>query len=225
MAMHVFSLEREQQWDPRHHVEKILGRIADGDVTVNVVRESVIIARGVITVNGFSQASIVVAGTLIKIAQFDGQPGKTEGGSVIVSRGWVEFGSTAYGTIVAAPEGANLNSTQNVTFINTAMTGRDRGGSKTVKVPDLPLGFDVKLLELSEEIHVLFGDAWRGLFVEEFRDVNLENGQNLEKGLEADLVLAVLHPAEIGLLDTDAGREFGLGEVPIFAQSSDAITH
>src|SRR5512144_2298351 len=33
-AMHVFSLEREQQWDPKHHVEKILGRIADGDVTV-----------------------------------------------------------------------------------------------------------------------------------------------------------------------------------------------
>ena len=32
--MHIFSLEREQQWDPRHHVEKILGRIADGDVTV-----------------------------------------------------------------------------------------------------------------------------------------------------------------------------------------------
>ena len=32
--MHVFSLEREQQWDPRHHVEKILGKVADGDVTV-----------------------------------------------------------------------------------------------------------------------------------------------------------------------------------------------
>jgi quercetin dioxygenase-like cupin family protein len=32
--MQVFSLEREQQWDPEHHVEKILGRVADGDVTV-----------------------------------------------------------------------------------------------------------------------------------------------------------------------------------------------
>ena len=29
--MHVFSLEREQQWDPKHHVEKILGKVADGD--------------------------------------------------------------------------------------------------------------------------------------------------------------------------------------------------
>ena len=32
--MHVFSLEREQQWDPKRHVEKILGKVADGDVTV-----------------------------------------------------------------------------------------------------------------------------------------------------------------------------------------------
>jgi quercetin dioxygenase-like cupin family protein len=32
--MHVFSLEREQQWDPKHHVEKILGKISDGDVTI-----------------------------------------------------------------------------------------------------------------------------------------------------------------------------------------------
>src|ERR1700674_4204744 len=32
--MHVFSLEREQQWNPKQHVEKILGKIADGDVTV-----------------------------------------------------------------------------------------------------------------------------------------------------------------------------------------------
>jgi quercetin dioxygenase-like cupin family protein len=32
--MHVFSLEREQQWDPQRHVEKILGKIAGGDVTV-----------------------------------------------------------------------------------------------------------------------------------------------------------------------------------------------
>ena len=32
--MQVFSLEREQQWNPTHHVEKILGKVADGDVTV-----------------------------------------------------------------------------------------------------------------------------------------------------------------------------------------------
>ncbi len=32
--MHVFNLEKEQAWDSKHHVEKILGKIADGDVTV-----------------------------------------------------------------------------------------------------------------------------------------------------------------------------------------------
>ena len=32
--MHVFSLEREQEWNPQHHVETILGREATGDFTV-----------------------------------------------------------------------------------------------------------------------------------------------------------------------------------------------
>ena len=32
--MHVFSLQEEQEFDPRKHVEKILGRMAEGDVTV-----------------------------------------------------------------------------------------------------------------------------------------------------------------------------------------------
>jgi quercetin dioxygenase-like cupin family protein len=32
--MHVFSLPVEKEFNPNEHVEKILGRIADGDVTV-----------------------------------------------------------------------------------------------------------------------------------------------------------------------------------------------
>jgi quercetin dioxygenase-like cupin family protein len=32
--MHVFNLAQEQEWNPKHHVEKILGKIAEGDVTV-----------------------------------------------------------------------------------------------------------------------------------------------------------------------------------------------
>ena len=32
--MHVFDLSREQEWNPQHHVEKILGRVEGGDVTV-----------------------------------------------------------------------------------------------------------------------------------------------------------------------------------------------
>lgn len=32
--MEAFSLDKEQIWDPKHHVEKILGRVDDGDYTV-----------------------------------------------------------------------------------------------------------------------------------------------------------------------------------------------
>lgn len=32
--MHVFDLKQEQQWNPKQHVEKILGKVAEGDVTV-----------------------------------------------------------------------------------------------------------------------------------------------------------------------------------------------
>lgn len=32
--MHVFDLHQEQEWDPRKHVEKILGEVGGGDVTV-----------------------------------------------------------------------------------------------------------------------------------------------------------------------------------------------
>ena len=32
--MHVFSLQKEQQWSPEKHVERVLGRVGDGDVTI-----------------------------------------------------------------------------------------------------------------------------------------------------------------------------------------------
>jgi quercetin dioxygenase-like cupin family protein len=32
--MQAFSLSKEQQWDPKKHVEKILGEVGDGDYTV-----------------------------------------------------------------------------------------------------------------------------------------------------------------------------------------------
>jgi quercetin dioxygenase-like cupin family protein len=32
--MQVFDLVKEQEWNPKHHVEKILGTISEGDVTV-----------------------------------------------------------------------------------------------------------------------------------------------------------------------------------------------
>ena len=32
--MHIFNLLAEQEWDPKRHVEKVLGEIGEGDVTV-----------------------------------------------------------------------------------------------------------------------------------------------------------------------------------------------
>src|SRR5438128_11436508 len=32
--MHVFHLKREQEWNPARHVEKVLGKVGEGDVTV-----------------------------------------------------------------------------------------------------------------------------------------------------------------------------------------------
>ena len=32
--MEAFNLNVEQEWNPQKHVEKVLGRIADGDFTV-----------------------------------------------------------------------------------------------------------------------------------------------------------------------------------------------
>ena len=32
--MEAFDLEKEQVWDPKRHVEKILGKVEDGDFTV-----------------------------------------------------------------------------------------------------------------------------------------------------------------------------------------------
>jgi quercetin dioxygenase-like cupin family protein len=32
--MHVFNIVKEQAWDPKKHVEKILGEVADGDASV-----------------------------------------------------------------------------------------------------------------------------------------------------------------------------------------------
>jgi hypothetical protein len=33
-AMHVFNLKAEEKFDPKKHVERVLGRVAEGDVTV-----------------------------------------------------------------------------------------------------------------------------------------------------------------------------------------------
>ena len=32
--MLIFDLQKEQKWDPEHHVEKVLGKVSEGDVTI-----------------------------------------------------------------------------------------------------------------------------------------------------------------------------------------------
>ena len=58
--------------------------------------------------------------------------------------------------------------------------------------------------------------------VKKLRDIHLEDREDLKQGFEADLVFAVLHPAQVGLLDADATREVGLGESPILPKCSNS---
>src|SRR2546425_1535411 len=60
------------------------------------------------------------------------------------------------------------------------------------------------------------------VFVEEIGDVHFEDRENLEQCLEANLVLPVLHAAEIGLLDADPMGQVRLCEAPILAERSDS---
>src|SRR6266571_2719719 len=59
-------------------------------------------------------------------------------------------------------------------------------------------------LVLAEKLGVVILHRRGDLLVEEVGDVHLEDREDLEEGLEADLVLPVLHATEVGLLDADA---------------------
>ena len=129
---------------------------ADGNVDLGRADNSVIVAGGAIAIHGSSSGNVFVAGTLVTVDGFDGQPANVGAGSIIVSRGWVTPGSRSIGTIVAAHEGIFTGDTQYALFINSpvpqpaqAAPGRGGGGgafapardtgSKSIKVPDLPL--------------------------------------------------------------------------------------
>ena len=118
---------------------------------VDSIRNSVVIARAQIS-SSISQASILVAGHIS--AELDGDVQNTANGSLLLSRGWADIRS-GHGTMVAAPEGiggANELRLGGLTFINApapqapaAFPGAlaaamGLGSSRSVKVPDLPLG-------------------------------------------------------------------------------------
>jgi len=118
--------------------------LASGNVDVDVVRDSVIVARGIIKIHGFSEGCVLVAGTMIIAGQFDGQPGREEKGSIFVSRGWADLGETAHGTIVAAEKGISAVRTEGAVFVNAPVPAPQRGfpvdsRGRSVRVTDLPL--------------------------------------------------------------------------------------
>jgi hypothetical protein len=73
-------------------------------------------------------------------------------------------------------------------------------------------------VEKAEDLGIALAQGAGKVLVEELRNIHLEHGENPEQGLQADLVLAILHSAQIGLLDADPGGEVGLGEITIFAE-------
>ena len=126
---------------------------ANGNVEVDVVRNSVIVACGVITVHGSSDTCVLVAGTMVTLDTYDGRPGREENGSVIVSRGWANL-DTAYGTIVAAEKGISLTRAEGAVFVNAPVPAQRRDNrSRSVRVADLPLE-SFPIHSLSEKIKV-----------------------------------------------------------------------
>jgi len=132
---------------------------ADGNIEVQGADGCVLVSRGTITVHGISQRSVLVAGTLAKL-RMDGRPGTNDAGSLIVSRGWVDVGSSVYGTIFAAHEGINAGRFQGAVFVNAAVPlarfvdPRGGNGSRSITVNDLPLEH-LPVHRLSEKITLL----------------------------------------------------------------------
>src|SRR2546422_11768160 len=76
-------------------------------------------------------------------------------------------------------------------------------------------------LVLAQELELAISAGARSLLVEEIRDVHLEDRQDFEESLQADLVLSVLHAAKIGLLNPDPVRQVRLRERTVFAERPD----
>jgi hypothetical protein len=79
------------------------------------------------------------------------------------------------------------------------------------EIENFHLGVGVQALVEPHRLRVTVLIRASDLLMEELRDVHLEYREDLEQGFQADLVLAILHPAQIRLLDADATGEIGLG--------------
>lgn len=129
--------------------------LADGNATIGHVENSIVVARGIITIESASHNSILVAGIGFKGGEMDGN-GRGSPGSVVITRGWAELANRAQGTIVAAnagvlpPSNLALGRATNVIYINTPVPPPGLGargfggaprddGNKSVRVRNLPL--------------------------------------------------------------------------------------
>src|SRR6185503_10899104 len=90
------------------------------------------------------------------------------------------------------------------------------------ELEDFLLAARAEPVEQAQHLGIALAQGAGKILVEELRDVHLEHRQDPEEGFQADLVLAVLHAAQVGLLDSDAGREIGLGQITILAQCADS---
>src|SRR6185369_14900525 len=80
-------------------------------------------------------------------------------------------------------------------------------GLELDELEDLLLAARAEAMELAQHLGVALTQRAGQVLVEELGDVHLEHREDPEQGLEGDLVLAVLHAAQIGLLNTDSCRE------------------
>src|SRR5512141_3035770 len=89
------------------------------------------------------------------------------------------------------------------------------------EVADLALSFGGERLEIADELP-RFGAVGSVRFSEELTHFEVEDLEDLEQGVEPHLVLALLHPRQVGLRNADLLGKLRLGEAPPLAQLPDA---
>lgn len=126
---------------------------ADGSVELHTVPDAcVIVARHAIVGRSITRNCVLVAGNHFATL-YDGDSTNPNVGSVIVSGGTAHiYGS--YGSIIAAGDEIRTDSCLSSIFVNSEIRGRDRGGSRSVRVPGLILE-EALAHPLSSKIKVL----------------------------------------------------------------------
>ena len=112
--------------------------LADGKVNLNRAEGCVIVARGPVKMD-VSENCVIVSGVFVDITKFDGQPSSASNGSVIASRGWASVRVGVWLADRLPLRACPHRVARGAQFVNAVLVGLDRGGSRTLRVPDLPL--------------------------------------------------------------------------------------